>query len=304
MRWRQLTAFRETMVTGTASGAAQIMGISQPAVSRLIEALEQSLSITLFDRRTGRMIPTPEAELFYTELQAAFNGYDRLRAAAEDIRLGRLGGLQIASMPALGLNFLPGAIAQFRAQQPNVKIRYDLQLSMRVEEWVASQQVDLGLAEFPFERPGIERESFCETRYVMALREDHPLSKKSCLTPEDLHGIRMVSLGPETVARRFLDKHLAEARSRPEFICDTTYSAGVCTLVQHGQGIGLVDLFTASDFAERGLVFRRFKPEIPFHVGLLHPSQRPRSRVAGEFLSTLRSRRKELMARADVLLAV
>ena len=73
-----------------------------------------------------------------------------------------------------------------REVQPNVKIRYDLQLSMRVEEWVSSQQVDLGLAEFPFERPGIERESFCETPYVMAMPADHRLSGRSVVTPGDL----------------------------------------------------------------------------------------------------------------------
>ncbi|MEQ8291265.1 MAG: LysR substrate-binding domain-containing protein [Roseovarius sp.] len=304
MRWRQLTAFRETMVTGTASGAAEIMGISQPAVSRLIDALEESLSITLFDRRTGRMVPTLEAELFYAELQNAFAGYDRLVAAAEDIRLGRRGSLHIASMPALGLNFLPDAIARFRKVQPDVKIRYDLQLSMRVEEWVSSQQVDLGLAEFPFERPGIERESFCETPYVMAMPADHRLSGRSVVTPGDLEGERMVSLSPETVARRLLDTCLAEAGVTPQFVCETTYAAGVCALVMRGQGIGLTDMFTATDFAGTGIVFRRFEPEIVFRVGVLYPRHLPRSRATGEFMTTLRAKRNEMMSGVQQLLAV
>lgn len=304
MRWRQLTAFRETMVTGTASGAAEIMGISQPAVSRLIEALEESLSITLFDRRTGRMIPTLEAQLFYAELQNAFAGYDRLVAAAEDIRLGRRGSLHIASMPAVGLNFLPDAIASFRKVQPDVKIRFDLQLSMRVEEWVSSQQVDLGIAEFPFERPGIEREPFCELPYVMAMPAGHRLSARSVVTPGDIAGEPLVSLSPETVARRLLDTCLAEAGVAAQFVCETTYAAGVCALVQRGQGIGLTDLFTASDFAGSGLVFRRFEPEIIFRVGILYPRHLPRSRAAGEFLSTLRARKNKLMSGVDALLAV
>jgi len=61
------------------------MGISQPAVSRLIDALEASLGITHFDRRTGRMVPTVEAQMFYGELQKAVASYDRLASAAEDI---------------------------------------------------------------------------------------------------------------------------------------------------------------------------------------------------------------------------
>lgn len=304
MRWRQLTAFRETMVTGTASGAAEIMGISQPAVSRLIDALEESLGLTLFDRRTGRMVPTPEARLFYAELQKAFASYDRLAAVAADIKQGRRGSLHIACMPAVGLNFLPAAIAAFQNVQPEVKIRYDLQLSMRVEEWVASQQVDLGIAEFPFERAGIERENFCQTPYVMALPAGHALCNKAVLAPGDLDGQRLVCLSTETALRRMLDTCLRDAHVTPQIMCETTYSAGVCTLVRQGLGIGLTDLFTASDFAGTGIVFRRFAPELPFNVGILYPRHLPRSRAAGEFLTTLRAHRNRLMARVDSLLAV
>lgn len=304
MRWRQLTAFRETMVTGTASGAADIMGISQPAVSRLIDALEESLGITLFDRRTGRMVPTVEAQMFYSELQKAFASYDRLTSAAEDIRLGHRGSLHIASMPAIGLNFLPDAIATFKAVQPNLKIRYDLQLSMRVEEWVSSQRVDLGIAEFPFERPGIERENFCELPYVMALPQSHPLAARAVITPQDLEGERMVSLSTETVARRLLDACLAKADVTPQILCETTYSAGVCAMVRRGQGIGMTDLFTANDFAGTGMVFRRFEPELMFHVGILYPRHQSRSRTAGEFLTVLRAKRNRLTAGIDALLSV
>lgn len=304
MRWRQLTAFRETMVTGTASGAAEIMGISQPAVSRLIDALEESLGLTLFDRRTGRMVPTTEARLFYAELQRAFASYDRLTATAEDLRQGRSGSLHVACMPAVGLNFLPDAIAAFQKVQPDVKIRYDLQLSMRVEEWVASQQVDLGIAEFPFERAGIERENFCQIPYVMAMPAGHPLGAQGVVTPADLDGARMISLSTETALRRMLDACLRDARATPQILCETTYSAGVCTLVRRGVGVGLIDMFTACDFAGTGIVFRRFAPELMFNVGILYPRHMPRSRVAGEFLTTLRAHRNRLLAQVDALLAV
>ncbi len=292
------------MVTGTASGAAEIMGISQPAVSRLIDALEESLGITLFDRRTGRMVPTVEAQMFYVELQKAVVSYDRLTSAAEDIRLGRRGSLHIVSMPATGLGFLPDAIAAFKAVQPDIKIRYDLQLSMRVEEWVSSQKVDLGIAEFPFERPGIERENFCELPYVMALPQSHSLAARDVITPPDLHAERMVSLSNETVARRLLDACLARFDVKPQILCETTYSAGVCAMVRRGQGIGLTDLFTATDFAGSGIVFRRFESELTFHVGILHPRHQSRSRTAGEFLTVLRAKRNKLIAGIDALLSV
>ncbi|MDO9523975.1 MAG: LysR substrate-binding domain-containing protein [Gemmobacter sp.] len=299
MRWRQLEAFRETMITGTARGAAEIMGISQPAVSRLLEGLEEALKITLFDRTTGRLVPTPEAQLFYAELPRAFASYDRLRTVAEDIRFGRKGSLHVATMPALGLGFLPDTIAEYAKVQPDVKIRYDMQLSMRVEELVSAQMVDLGIAEFPFERPGFEREDFCRIPYVMALPEDHPLAERSVITPLDLDGQDMVSLCAETVARRLLDTCLSNAGVTPHILYETTFSAGICTLVQRGMGIGLVDMFTAHDFHGKSLVFRRFEPDMVFHVGILYPRHQPISRTASGFVAALRARRNRVLAKSQ-----
>jgi DNA-binding transcriptional LysR family regulator len=304
MRWRQLEAFRETMVTGTARGAAEIMGISQPAVSRLIEGLERSLQITLFDRSSGRLVPTAEAQLFHVELQKAFANYDRLRTVAMDIRSGRRGSLHIASMPALGLGFLPDVIAEFARLQPDVRIRYDLQLSARVEALVSAQMVDLGIAEFPFERPGFEREEFCQVPYVLALPDSHRLSARPVIGPADLEGVDLVSLGMDTVAGRMLDACFARAGVVPRIIWETTFSAGVCALVQRGMGVGLVDMFTAHDMRGKGLVFRRFEPELMFNVGVLYPRHQPLSRTAAEFVGTLRNRRNWVLARTAEVLGV
>jgi len=304
MRWRQLEAFRETMVTGTTRGAAEIMGISQPAVSRLVDGLEKALQITLFDRTTGRLVPTAEARLFFVELQKTFSNYDRLRTVAEDIRFGRKGSLHIACMPALGLGFLPDTIAEYAKQQPDVKIRYDLQLSTRVEELASAQMVDLGIAEFPFDRPGFEREDFCQIPYVLALSEGHPLSAKSVITPADLDGMDMVSLSVETVARRMLDTCFANAGVAPRVVWETTFSAGVCALVQRGMGVGLVDMFTAHDMVGKGLVFRRFEPAMMFHVGILYPRHQLLSRTTSEFVSALRTRRSRILAKSSDVFGV
>ena len=56
IRWRQLQAFKNTMSTGTVNAAAELLGVSQPAVSRLLEASETELKFTLFNRSTGRLV--------------------------------------------------------------------------------------------------------------------------------------------------------------------------------------------------------------------------------------------------------
>jgi len=185
-----------------------------------------------------------------------------------------------------------------------VKIRYDLQLSARVEELASAQMIDLGIAEFPFERPGFEREDFCRIPYVMAFPKEHPLAQNSVITPIDLDGVDMVSLCAETVARRMLDTCLADAGVTPRVLYETTFSAGVCALVRRGMGIGLVDMFTAHDLFGKGLVFRRFEPDVIFHVGVLYPRHQPIARTTAAFVATLRTRRNAVLARCSEVLGV
>jgi len=72
-------------------------------------------------------------------------------------------------------------------------------------------------------------------------------------------------------------------------------NAVICDLVRRGLGVGVVDAFTAADFAGRGIVAVPFRPRIDFRLGILYPTHRPLSRVARAFLSVLRRRRNELL---------
>ena len=86
MNNRQVEAFAAVMKSGTASRASEFLGVSQPAVSRMIAELEQSIGFALFDRVRSRLIPTPEGKLFYAEVEASFRGMDALRKAAARLR--------------------------------------------------------------------------------------------------------------------------------------------------------------------------------------------------------------------------
>ena len=95
---RQLEAFRATMMAGTVSGAATLLGVSQPAVSRLLARLEKEIKITLFDRSTGRLAPTREAQILYDQVERTFVSVDKIREIAADIGAARAGHLHIAAM--------------------------------------------------------------------------------------------------------------------------------------------------------------------------------------------------------------
>jgi DNA-binding transcriptional LysR family regulator len=292
---RQLEAFRATMIAGTVSGAALLLGISQPAVSRLLVRLEKELRLTLFDRGKGRLTPTAEAQLLLDQVERTFVSVDKIREVAAEIGLAQAGHLQIAALPAVGLGFLPAAIEEFHRGHPKVKISFQVNMSARVEETVAAQRVDFGIGEFPFRLTGIETEIFCRAPEYLVVPEGHRLAARPFVRPADLEDLPFIALTRDQVGRHLVDHVFQRAGVSRDLVAETQANAVVCDLVRRGLGVGLVDPFTSADFAGRGIVAIRFRPTVEFRLGILYPTHRPLSRVARAFLSVLRRRRDELL---------
>ena len=190
---RQLQTFREVMRSGSVSAASRVLGRSQPAVSAMLANLEVELGFDLFERRKGRLIPKPEAHFFFEETQEIL---DRINCTAQTMReIGNLdrGRLKIASLPGASFFLLPQIVADFIKDRPDVDVSIMTRTSIKVREWIASQQYDVGIVEMPEQheliniRP-IELECMC------ALRKDDPLAAKSVLTPDDLDNAPMAAL--------------------------------------------------------------------------------------------------------------
>ncbi len=97
---RQIEAFRAAFQTGSMTAAGDLMGITQPAISRLIRDLEAEIAIRLFDRTGGRITPTPDAVALFREVERSFHGLDRISRAAAELRGRREGALRIAASVA------------------------------------------------------------------------------------------------------------------------------------------------------------------------------------------------------------
>ncbi len=293
---RQLEAFRALMTTGTVSQAADRLNVSQPAVSVLIANLERNVGFPLFERRRGRLVPTPEAGFLLEEVERAFASLDKIAHAIHEIRGMTTGFLRVASLPGPAVRFLPRVIARFLDGRPQVNVSLHSRSSMKVREWVALGQIDLGLAEMPIDDPAIAWEPLIQ-RCVCVLPAGHPLAAKTTITPRDLADEPQISLYREHMTTRRLDAafHAAGVVRRIRF--EATMFASCCNFVREGAGIAFVDALTAEDFRGTGIEIRRFEPEICFDIALMRPANRPQSRLTQTFAAALKE------AVADYLIA-
>lgn len=307
MNIRQLEAFRAIMLARSTVGAADLLQMSQPAVSRLLSQLEASLKLTLFDRTSGRLVPTPEALLLYSEVERTFVSVDKIREMAREIRSAEAGALTVASLPLLALGFLPNAMRRFNETHPRTRLSLNVEMSPKVEELAAVQQIDFGFAEYPFEakgfeRTGIEVEEFCRVPYLLAVPRGHRLAQQSIVRPQDLAGERFISQTRNTVGRMRVDRLFEREGVERELVLDSQVVAVVANFVSKGLGVGFVDPFTFYDFQDRDIVPIRFEPAVEIRLGLLHPAHRPMTRIASEFVALLRSCKRDVLSKFSPIL--
>ncbi len=291
LSFRQLQAFREVMRTGTVSDAARILGRTQPAVSALIANLEAELEIALFRRQRGKMAPTPEAQYFITEAEAIL---DRLSLSTRTMReIGALtkGRLNIACMPAAASLLMPQILAEFLLDKPDVKASLMMRASPVIEEWIASQQYDIGLGETPKPTAAIDTVDF-DMRCVCAIPAGDPLTELDTVEAHHLSGRPMAGLQdghPNLVAtqRAFASQ---KASFEQRFELRTFHPA--LTLVEKGLCYCICDPITAAGYVNmqpepRPVVFRAFRPNVVLNVSIMRPAHRPPSALAIEFVLQL-----------------
>lgn len=186
-------------------------------------------------------------------------------------------------------------LKRLRALHPRTAVAVQIQTSARIEELAAAQQIDFGLAEHPFSRTGIAVEPFSHAPMRLAVPAGHPLARRGIATPRDLTDQPLVTLSTTSACRQRLDLDCQRAGIAPRIAVEVKYATLVARFVALGLGVGLVDPFTALSEGSPEIETVAFEPAIPFEVGLLHPSQRPLSRAAREFLALLRRHRGRVL---------
>lgn len=304
LQGRQVEAFRAVMLTGSMTGAAEMLHVTQPAVSRLIRDLELALKLKLFYRSGNNISPTAEASDFLAEVERSFIGLDRLRERAENLRSGRSGSLAIAALPAMATAFLPRFVADFCQKRPNIKIVIDGIPSHLVLEYVENGQFDIGLTALAVDRPSLHATRI-RAKAVVAIPLGHRLEAKKAIRAADLEDERLIKLssryGHHATEMTLQNIDLALRNIRRRYTIETPLSYVACGLVAEGMGLAIVDPYSASDFIDRGVVLRPFEPACAIDYSMIRPSIRPPSIVAQEFSAALLEHIRGFLDRQDYL---
>lgn len=239
---KQLEIFRTVMMTGSVSGAATRLNLSQPSVSRILGDLERQFGCSLFTRKSKGVQPTPEAEEFLIEVERTYSALASLEEAAEEIARKERGSLTFGANTALSLEVVPKALKALGVQKHDIAVNWHVKTSRWVTEYASMGTLKLGFANIQDIPEGVNLLYEGEVPHMCILKQDHELAgAHRALRLEDLREERLIGL------QGAIADELSMRQIGDRFLSPLTSELSITALLLGEQDVGLpiADAFTA-----------------------------------------------------------
>lgn len=291
---RQLKVLKLVADHGSMTRAAKKLDISQPAVSRVIADLSETLGFSLFDRKDGMLVPSQETRYILPDIARVIELMDHIQDTSSNLTARRAGHLRVACLPGFATSHLPRIVADFLGDRPDVTITIEPDRPERILEWIIGEQYDCGITDAFEGHPTIERTTV-DIRTVCIFPLGHRFADLVAVTPEHLDNERLVHTRRDSFFFHTLSEVFRKHSSSPKPIVETRQFTGACELVSRGAGVSIVSELDARTYAGR-LDYRPFKPNIPHQLSLVRPIHQAPSMIAVDFMEKFKESLDDLLA--------
>ncbi len=298
---RRLQVFHAVAKQLSFTKAAEVLFMTQPAVTFQIKQLEEHFNTRLFDRGHGRISLTPAGELVLAYAEKILN-----LSSEMDVRLaemtGEIGGsLLVGASTTIAEFMLPRILGQFKSSYPNVRPRLIVANSETIETRVAEHTLDIGFIESPSHQPNLQTEFCCDDELVVICSPKFPLAKYKELTPQLLADHAYVSREPGSGTREFTDSYLRKAGLGPDqlnLVMELGSPIALNGVVETGLGYAIASRASVAKAQRLGdLVAIPLKPRLIRSLSMVYPKEKFRSRLVTAFVDFASERLKQLAAK-------
>lgn len=287
---RQIEVFRAVMITGSINGAAQLLYVSQPAVSRMLSHTEARIGFKLFERVKGRLYPSPEARCLFNDVESVYRDIQRVNTTLHNLVQQRQGVLRIASSPSLGHQLVPDAIGAFRQCNEEIMVSLECMRHVLLRDRLLESQADLGISLFPIDHPNLRAIPLSYIRVMVVCPVDHPLTKTPPeQLPDALADVPFIGYSADTPFHHFMMKAFERVGLpyRPSIDVDSPHHA--CALVKNGTGFSVVDEISYRASGPERMAVLPILNEERLTISLVHLRNEPLAQFAQVFIDHLRA---------------
>jgi DNA-binding transcriptional LysR family regulator len=188
--------------------AAKELLLSQPAVSRQISQLEESLEVALFEQIGKTVFITDAGRTLAREARHILGSIERTKEAVRAYRTSVLGSLRIGASTTPGLYLLPKPLRLFRQRFPSIDLRFTVQNSEAIGQMLVENELDIGFVGGPLSNPSLAIEPLAKDEVVCFASPTNPLTKKSRITQKSLSNETWIMRERGSATRELLETWL------------------------------------------------------------------------------------------------
>lgn len=237
--------------------AAEQLNVAQPALSRAIRQLEETLEVRLLERNNRWVELTEVGAVFLDGCRQTLSSAERTFRDTLKARAGEIGNLTIGYTDFAISGILPELIQVFRSRYPEITVELVHMVTFVQLEALASGEIQVGAMTGPLAEPGLDQVMLQNDRLVVILPKTHRLAKLDAIPLAKLAGEPFVT-GQEAYWRHYLTHMMAVCQSagfRPRIVEEAYNSEGIFGLVAANMGLTL-HVEAARNYFRRGLAIR------------------------------------------------
>jgi DNA-binding transcriptional LysR family regulator len=246
MTLRQVEVIRAVMVTGTIGGAAKLLNVSAPGISRLVKYTEKSLGIRFFQRQNGRYFPTPEAHSIFEQINSVYKKVDDLTEIISKIGRGALSELRIGSVPSISQIMVPRAIERVRRRYPDLGIDINILKIEEAIDYLMLGKGDCVAMSYRLDHSGLDFMPLASGELFCIVPHGHELAGRKQVSAAEMTRYPLIGIDPSDPYGRIMAEIFARHKLAYDITIRARFGTTVCALVKAGLGIAVIDQFTVA----------------------------------------------------------
>ncbi|HHX8509450.1 TPA: LysR family transcriptional regulator [Vibrio diabolicus] len=289
MNLRQLEVFYAIMQAGTVSGAARLLHVSQPNVTRVLAHTEQQLSFALFERVKGRLVPTQEAKALLPEAEKVYQQLGQFRSLTNKVKQGTQ-HLRVGAPPVLAAHLLAPTVALLSKEHG---ISFELLTANRDElcSGLLKHELDVAIAFGEETPPAIMGHVLLKENLALIAPKSAAIPAEKTVILEELirHDLPIIGLDSRDPLGLLLHQTLSAREEHYQHAITVRSYSAAAELVKHQAGFAIVDPWTAKQYRQDNAVsVHALEPNMSFSVSILFAEHTPQSIATKQFITALK----------------
>lgn len=294
---RQIEVIRAIMMAGTVKGAAELLNVSAPGISKVMKYTESELGVRLFSRIHGRYAPTEEARDIFEQITAVFHSVENLHYAIGGLKRGANRSISFGAVPSIAQHVFPSAVGHLRQQFPDLELHLN---TLKIEEavdYLLLRKGEMVAMSYKLDHPGLAMQPLYNGQLLAIVPIGHALANEKLISVEDLALEPLIGIEPDDPYGHLLIEPFLQKGLPVNFSIVARNSPTVASLVGQGLGVAIMDeLSLAGPLQHPGIAVRTLKQTTSFRTYAAFNADQPRSIFAEAMVKWLAGEMKKAAA--------